>query len=418
MSLPQSDLEGLGLYVHFPWCLKKCPYCDFLSVAVPSDVPGQPLSAEQARARLPHEAYADAVIAELQRRLSTAWPDGEYPKLRSVFIGGGTPSLWHPGALARVLAAVRESFNVSQDSNLEITVECNPTSIDEAHVEQLLLAGVNRVSIGVQALDNDRLEFLGRLHDSSGGLQAVRTAIQAGMPRVSADLIFGVYRQTPEKALSDVMQIAETGVGHISAYSLTIEPGTRFGALDAKGKLPLLDDALVAESFEQVSTALEQIGFEHYEISNYAKPGLRSEHNQGYWLGRDYLGLGTGAYGTIQFEDERIRYRNQISPERYLETWTARPLPPFEPFGEKLADSERISPDEAVQEGLLLGLRLKDGFELESLAQLRGATALPPERAKNLEKLCAEGRIRRIGNRLSLPKNEWIFADRTIRELL
>ena len=298
--VPSSPLTGLGIYVHFPWCLKKCPYCDFLSVAVPSKVPGQPVSTAEARAQLPHAAYADAVIQELEIRTAQAWPDGNVPQVRSVFFGGGTPSLWHPRELGRVLKSIQGLFSSPKSDNWEVTVECNPTSIDAAHLEALLEQGVNRVSIGVQALDNARLEFLGRLHDGAGGLAAVRTAIDVGVPRVSADLIFGVYKQTPEKALADVEAIAATGVGHISAYSLTIEPGTRFGALDARGKLPLLDDALVAESFEQVSQFLQASGFEHYEISNYARPGLRSVHNVGYWTGRDYLGVGTGAYGTVQ----------------------------------------------------------------------------------------------------------------------
>src|SRR6478736_9841791 len=187
---PDSAID-LGVYVHFPWCLKKCPYCDFLSVAVPEAAPGVTANAAQARAQLPHRPYADAVLCELDRRVARL--PHPLPAATSVFFGGGTPSLWEPEELGRVLAAIRGTFDVPHD--LEVTVECNPTSVDERHFERLLHAGVNRVSIGVQAVDQERLSFLGRLHDPAGGLEALRTARRAGVPRVSGDLIFGVYKQ-------------------------------------------------------------------------------------------------------------------------------------------------------------------------------------------------------------------------------
>jgi oxygen-independent coproporphyrinogen-3 oxidase len=227
----------LGVYVHFPWCLEKCPYCDFLSIASPRD-------------SIPHAEYAAAVLNELEQRAAelTGYT------LKSVFIGGGTPSLWHPAELGRVVEAILARFDAASE-NTEITVECNPTSLDLAHAKQLVDHGVNRLSVGVQALDRARLEFLGRLHDPSQALSAVRAALSSSVPRVSADLIFGVAGQSVEQARDEARTVAELGVTHLSAYALTIEPGTRFGALARKAieDADALDDKDTADLFTEVS---------------------------------------------------------------------------------------------------------------------------------------------------------------------
>ncbi|HRI72202.1 MAG TPA: radical SAM protein, partial [Polyangium sp.] len=238
----------IGVYVHFPWCLKKCPYCDFVSYAE------QPQQIE-------HERYADAVIAELARRAASLTDR----TLTTIFFGGGTPSLWAPAAMGRVVAAIiGAATNVAKD--LEVTAECNPTSLDEDKARALVDVGVNRLSVGVQGTDRERLEFLGRLHDPAGGLGAVVAAVRAGVPRVSADLIYGVAlpdagasarylaggpvrEQSPAEAAAEARRVAETGVTHVSAYSLTIEPGTRFGELSRRGKLPVANEDVVADSF-------------------------------------------------------------------------------------------------------------------------------------------------------------------------
>ncbi len=415
-EIPHSG--GLGIYVHFPWCLKKCPYCDFLSVAVPSDQPGVPLGQEEARARLPHEQYANAVIRELNERLQ--YLKKPWPQLRSLFFGGGTPSLWAPLQVGRVIDAVKEHFAKDfLDRNVEVTVECNPTSFDFEHAQALTQVGINRVSIGVQALDNERLKFLGRLHNEQGGLFAVAEALRAGLPQVSADLIFGVHHQSPELAVRDVNTIAETGITHLSAYALTIEPGTRFGALDAKGKLPLLEEAQVAASFDAVSSTLVERGFHHYEISNFAKEGHESVHNTGYWLGRDYLGLGTGAFGTVCLQDGRIRYKNVLSPERYQALWSSENTDhSFNPYEEHITEREVITPSISHQESLLLGLRTSYGVSLREMESLRGGCALPPERAKTVKSLISRGNLVQTGDRLQIPRSKWLFADGIIRDLL
>lgn len=411
-----SPLEGLGIYVHFPWCLTKCPYCDFHSVAVRGEDSNQPLTASEARERLPHREYADAIINELRVRREDL---GELPPIRSVFFGGGTPSLWAPGELGRVMRHIASEFWLNEPlGQLEVTVECNPTSFDSDHGRALVDQGVTRVSLGVQGLDSDRLTFLGRLHDPAGALDAVRQAIAARVPRVSADLIYGVYKQSPRDAVSDVERVVETGVDHLSAYALTIEPGTRFGALAAGGKLPLLDDAQVADSFEAVSLTLGKLGFRHYEISNFSRPNKESQHNLGYWWGRDYLGVGSGAYGTVsKSPSERLRYRNLLSPEKYVDTWTS-PTLPSRPFAEALTEREELSPAVSLQEALLLGLRTEDGIDLDQFRQLRGAVVLSPDQQRSLDRLVEGGRLTQTGARLRIPREHWLFADAIIRDLI
>jgi putative oxygen-independent coproporphyrinogen III oxidase len=388
------------VYVHFPWCLQKCPYCDFLSIAAEPD-------------RIPHRAYADAVIAELARRA----PNLTERALGSIFFGGGTPSLWEPHELGRVLRAVLGAFSAEPDG-VEITVECNPSSFDANRARALTDLGVNRVSIGVQGLDAERLRFLGRLHDVDSGLRAVREAIGAGVPRVSADLIFGVAGQSAEAAAAEAAKVAELGPTHLSAYALTIEPGTQFGALARKNKLPLLGEDLVADSFVAVEAALERAGFVHYEISNYARDGHVARHNVGYWRGADYLGLGTGAWGTYSTPERRIRYRNTPSPDRYLGgqgRWTTIDL---EATSELVSEVEPIEPETALRERLMLGLRLKDGLDVERAAAELGVPAWTAARERAVGRLLEQGRLHRDGPRLWIPKAAWLFADGAISELM
>jgi putative oxygen-independent coproporphyrinogen III oxidase len=398
-AVPSTATE-LGVYVHFPWCLKKCPYCDFLSVAAE-------------RPSLPHAAYANAVIAELERRVDTLGN----ARLVSVFFGGGTPSLWEPNELGRVLARIRSLLG-SSANDVEVTVECNPTSFDVERGRALQAVGVNRVSIGVQGLDAQRLQFLGRLHDVDSGLAAVRDAIESGMPRVSADFIFGVSGQEADAARREAQILSELGTTHLSAYALTIEPGTQFGALARKGKLPLLDESSVADSFLAVEETLERAGFEHYEISNYAKPGARSRHNLGYWLGRAYLGLGCGAWGTLGAGSARYRYRNTPSPERYLAGGPRFASAELLREGPLVANFEPISPETALTERIMLGLRLADGVDLERAAEELGVPLWTPERVRARDKLVAQGKLTLRGPVALIPKAKWLFADGIISELM
>jgi oxygen-independent coproporphyrinogen-3 oxidase len=392
--------QKAGVYVHFPWCLQKCGYCDFLSVAAP-------------RGSIDHAGYARAVHAELRRRRR----DLGDTRLTSVFFGGGTPSLWNPADLGGVLRCIRESFAPS-DFEPEITVECNPSSLDENRARALLDSGVNRLSIGVQSLNATRLGFLGRLHDREGGLAAVRAAIRAGFSRVSADLIFGVAGQSPAEAADEVATVADLGITHLSAYALTVEPQTAFGALARKGRLPLLPEEAVADSFVAVHDALTERGFDHYEISNYAQAGARAEHNLGYWRGHDYVGLGCGAFGTITVREGRLRYRNTPVPDRYLASAEAWGDADTERTGPLISEIERLSPDTDLSERLMLGLRLREGVDVESAAAETGAAPWPPERVRNVLRLSERGRIVREGPRLRIPYDAWLLADATIAEII
>lgn len=367
-------------YVHFPWCLKKCPYCDFASAAV-------------RRAEVPHEAYADALRRELDAR------DVSGRRLASVFFGGGTPSLWDPAALGSVLAAIRAAFD-DEAPDLEVTVECNPTSIDATKAAALREAGVNRVSIGVQSIDDARLRFLGRLHDGAGALAALEAVVPV-MERVSGDLMFGMPGQTAEDFERELDRVLATGVEHVSAYALTIEPDTQFGALHKKGRLTLAPEGDFAETFERAREVFRAAGFEHYEVSNHARPGRSSRHNQHYWRGGDYLGLGAGAVGTL---DGR-RYKNDPRPERYL----ARPEA-AEVF------EETLGPEDRIREALMLGLRTAEGIALDALA---ARTGLDPRagREREVARRIASGDLIEEGNRWFVPHSRWLHLDGIVADL-
>jgi oxygen-independent coproporphyrinogen-3 oxidase len=398
-QLAADSRKPLGVYVHFPWCLKKCPYCDFLSVAA-------------AREAIPHRAYADAVLRELAARLPRLAEDY---RLESVFFGGGTPSLWATEELGRVLDGVLSAFAGRRVAEVEVTAECNPTSLDWGKARALGSVGVNRLSLGVQGLDAERLAFLGRLHDPSGGLEAARAALDASTPRVSVDFIFGVAGQSPAEAASEATTLAQLGTTHVSAYALTIESGTEFGARAKKGRLPLLEEALVADSFMAVDAALSAAGFDHYEISNFARHGHVSRHNLGYWRGHDYLGIGTGAWGTVTLAEGRVRYRTTPSPERYQAAGFAAP---FLEGLDSCAVVEPIDAETALRERIMLGLRLAEGLDLQAAGRELGIDPLPASRRLAVEGAVARGRLEARDGRLRIPKSKWLFADGIISELM
>jgi oxygen-independent coproporphyrinogen-3 oxidase len=390
----------LGVYVHFPYCLQKCPYCDFLSL--PST-----------REAIPHERYADAVLAELSRRA----PGLESLPLRSIFFGGGTPSLWDFTQLARVLSAILERF--PNRGAPEITVECNPSSFDARVAAGLSAAGVNRISLGVQSLDAARLAFLGRLHDADGAFAALSAARNQDFPQISADLIFGVAGESAAEAAHEVAAIAAAGVTHLSAYALTIEPGTQFGELARRGRLPLLTEDAVAESFSVVEQTLESLGFEHYEISNYARPANQAQHNLGYWRGQPYLGLGAGAWGTLPNPRGRVRYRNTPSADRYL-TWASeKAVFDLDRPSAFVSVVEEITPEIALSEQLMLGLRLAEGVDWRAAELRTGAPMWTPERRRAVDKWSARGALSlESSGRLRLQKSHWLVADGIIADLI
>jgi putative oxygen-independent coproporphyrinogen III oxidase len=382
-----------SVYVHFPWCLAKCPYCDFVSYA-------------SERAAIDQAGYADAVIRELDARAERLGPR----VVESVFFGGGTPSLWDAHELGRVLARVRERFETTT-AELEVTVECNPTSLDEDRARALVDVGVNRVSIGVQSLRDDRLKYLGRLHDARGATQALEGALRAGVPRVSGDLIFGTPGHSPEQARQEALELADVGLAHLSCYQLTIEPGTRFGELARLGRLPLADDGAVADAFLAIDEALEARGLRHYEVSNYARPGEEARHNLGYWRGDEYVGLGCAAYGFAMTDDESprgVRWRNATLPVAYVAATRTM-------GGERTCETEReaLDGETLLRERIMLGLRVREGVDIAQAALELGVEGWNPKRERAAAWLEERGRIERSGSRVRIPRRAWLWTDDT-----
>jgi len=381
-----SQPTETSVYVHFPWCARKCPYCDFAT---------EPIRANA----LPHEAYADAVLRELRART----PSLQERQLKSIFFGGGTPSLWDPKALKRTLAGITNAFeHVSDD--LEVTVECNPSSLTHDSAALLREAGVGRLSIGVQSLRDRHLRFLGRLHDSERALAALEEATSE-MPRVSADLIFGMPGQTLQELGEDIAKIADSGVRHVSAYALTIEEKTIFGSLHRAGKLRVAPEDLYADLFEHVERCFADLGWTHYEVSNYAADGEESRHNLHYWRGGAYLGLGAAAVGCLDQGPGRAqRWRNDPSPQRYL----AQQMPE--------AEVEDLGPQEIVREAWMLGLRTLDGVDLAA-TEARAGLDPTAGREREIERAMARGNLTRVGNWLRVPRDRWLKLDGIVRDL-
>ena len=330
-----------GIYVHFPYCLSKCPYCDFAS---------------RAEAVIPQERYTSAVLHELRARA------GQFAgrEAVSVYFGGGTPSLWDPPQLGRVLREVRALFPVRPDA--EITLEANPGTTDEARFTAFRELGVNRLSIGVQSFAPAQLVSLGRKHTGSDAVRAFQTARAAGFSNVSLDLIHGAERQTPELAGRDAASAVALGPEHISCYALTLtglaEEVPMARAL-RRGELSLPDDEVVSEMGDAVRAELGKGGYARYEISNYARPGFEAVHNSLYWRGGEYAAAGCGACGFAREGPGGRRFANDRSPERYMER--------VEETGVGDASSEQVTPEEHLRERLFTGLRLAEGIDLEAL---------------------------------------------------
>lgn len=332
----------LGLYVHFPFCGVHCPYCDF---------------AVEVRADIPHDAYADAVIAEIGAR--RAWFAGAGP-LRSIYFGGGTPGLWRAGSLARVIDAGCAAFGAGDRGALEITVEANPGEVDQAHLAALARAGVNRLSLGAQSFDDGQLRRIGRNHLSAAIPAAVAAARAAGIDNLSLDLMFGLPGQTQDHWRRDVEAALALAPEHLSAYALTIERGTPFGALDRAGRLTRPDDDAVAAMFAWAREALSVAGLEPYEVSSYARPGRRARHNSLYWqvAGAAYLGVGASASSFRPLADgSGWRFANPRATATYLRAAAAgrgNPTP---------VQIERRRADDLENEALWLALRTSDGVD-------------------------------------------------------
>ena len=330
---------AFGVYIHFPYCLSKCPYCDFAS---------------RAETVIPQQRYTEAVLREIDARAK----EFAGREAASIYFGGGTPSLWDPPLFARVLRAVRSSWSVKADA--EITLEANPGTTDEDRFAAFREAGANRISIGVQSFAPAQLVSLGRKHSPHDAVRAFETARKAGFTNVSLDLIHGAEKQTRELAGRDAASAVALGPEHISCYALTLvglAEEVPMAKAVQRGELTLPDDESAADMGEAVRTELMRGGYARYEISNYARPGFESVHNTLYWRGGEYAAAGCGACG---FRRGR-RYANDRSPERYMER--------VERTGIGEASFEDVSPEQHLRERLFTGLRLADGIDLDALAK-------------------------------------------------
>jgi putative oxygen-independent coproporphyrinogen III oxidase len=349
---------GLALYIHWPFCVSKCPYCDFNS---------------HVRASIDQGQWRAALLEDLAYE-AASWPHGP---VGSIFFGGGTPSLMEPATVAALIHAAESHWGFTAD--VEITLEANPSSVEAARFADLAAAGVNRVSLGLQSLDEEALRFLGRAHDVAEGLAALDTA-QRHFGRVSFDLIYALPDQTDAAWQAELARALAFGTGHVSLYQLTVEPGTRFAALAAKGAFEETDPDEAAGLYELTQAMTEAAGLPAYEISNHARPGEESRHNLAYWLYRPYLGIGPGAHG----RRAGIATARHKKPENFLSALARN--------GSGLAEETELAPLDAAREALLMGLRLRDGVSLDAVTD-----ALDLEAVARLER---QGLVRREGGRL------------------
>jgi oxygen-independent coproporphyrinogen-3 oxidase len=377
-----SDAIPLSLYVHFPWCVRKCPYCDFNS--------------HPQKGELPETRYVEALLADFDAELAHA--DGR--SIGTIFFGGGTPSLFSGAAIHRLLAGLRARASIAPDA--EITLEANPGAVDAQRFDAYRCAGVNRISIGAQSFDADALARLGRIHAPGDIERAVRAARAAGFERINLDLMHGLPQQTQDAALADLERAIALGVEHLSWYQLTIEPRTAFAA-----NPPLLPDDETLDDIERAGLAvLAQAGFVRYEVSAYARPGAAARHNLNYWSFGDYVGIGAGAHGKLtEVADDVLVERTEKpkAPERYLGTPTGA-----------LRRARRIEAGALPGEFMMNVLRLTEGVEASLYERRTGLPSATIEAVRS--RLIGRGLIR--ADRIALTPLGRRYLDSVVAEFV
>ena len=338
-TLKLSSLPPLSLYVHLPWCIQKCPYCDFNSHQAPQE-------------GVPEQRYLDAVIADLEQALPLVWGRG----IHSIFIGGGTPSLFSPQGIDRLLGDIRARVKLTPDC--EITLEANPGTFEKDRFRAFRAAGVTRLSVGVQSFNDQHLQSLGRVHDSRQAIAAVDEAALA-FDTFNLDIMYALPGQTLEQLEQDMGTALSLMPPHISIYHLTIEPNTVF----AKFPPVIPDDDAAYGMLDRITEMTTGAGMERYEVSAYAKPGHRSWHNLNYWQFGDYLGIGAGAHSKLSFAHRVVRQVRFREPRLYMEKALA---------GNAVRQEDEVSRGELPFEFMLNALRLKDGFALQDFADRTG----------------------------------------------
>jgi oxygen-independent coproporphyrinogen-3 oxidase len=365
----------LALYIHWPFCVSKCPYCDFNS---------------HVRESIDQNIWRDALLADL------AWEARTFPQgpLTSIFFGGGTPSLMAPATVAALIEAAERHWGFAP--GIEITLEANPSSVEAARFADLAAAGVNRVSLGLQSLEDEALRFLGRAHDVAEGLAALETA-QRVFRRVSFDLIYALPDQSEADWSRELERALSFGTEHLSLYQLTIEPGTRFAALAAKGALSPRDADEAASLYELTQAMTEAAGLPAYEISNHARPEAESRHNLAYWRYQPYLGVGPGAHGR-RGGAATLRHRK---PENWLSALARN--------GHGVQEETPIAPADAAAEALLMGLRLREGVKLQPVEKVLDRAAVT--------RLIAQGLLAEKAGRLRALPAGMLVLDAILAEI-
>ncbi len=377
-----------SLYAHIPYCRTICPYCDF--------------NVHPAR-RMPEDAYVEALVGELEH--AARRPPWSGAAVQSIYLGGGTPSLFAAASIERLLSAVRGAFPI--EAPAEITLEANPGTVDREKLEALRAAGVTRLSLGAQSLSARSLEQLGRDHSPEEVPEALGAARQAGFGDVNLDLIFAVPGQTPADWECDLEAACALSPDHVSAYNLTFEEGTAFYARRSRGALHAVGEEAEEEMFRRAQARLAAAGYEHYEISNYARPGHRSRHNSNYWRGGEYLGIGAGAHSFAR-RGWGERWANERDPRRYMAAIAAG--------GAATAFSEVLSERQAMGEHAFLGLRQRDGVDDAAFVARFGAAFA--DRFPQVAGLCEAGLLERAPGGWRLTPRGLMLADGVFAEFV
>jgi oxygen-independent coproporphyrinogen-3 oxidase len=392
----------MGLYVHVPFCKTKCPYCDFNTYQGIENL---------------IEPFLPAITSEI-----TCWGDAlAHPPVKSVFFGGGTPSYLPQGDIERILVAIQSSFQV--DPAAEISIEANPGDLDEAACAGILHQGVNRLSIGVQSLDNDLLNLLGRRHQASEAVEAFQSARQAGFDNVNLDLMYGLPNQSMEQWQKTLSSLIELTPEHISLYALTIEEGTPMHRWAAEGKIPEPDSDLAADMYQHAREVLAEAGYHHYEISNWSLPDRACEHNLVYWENGPYLGVGPGAHSRLG----DYRFWTVLSPRDYntkAATWADSGVQPLADLVETalqgiptLGGWEHLSLETTCSETMFLGLRLLDGLNLSEASAIAG-TDLAKKFETPIQECLNLGLLEQDGDCLKLTMQTYLVANQVFTRFL
>lgn len=384
-NFPINAEPGFGIYLHWPFCAAKCPYCDFNS--------------HVRHQKIDQPRFVEAFKREIEHNRQSTGPR----EVTSIFIGGGTPSLMDPETVFEILQAVKDAWTVPD--HIEITMEANPSSVEASRFKGYRQAGVNRVSMGVQALNDKDLKFLGRLHNVEEAKKAISLARDI-FPRMSFDLIYARPHQTPADWADELREAIDLAADHLSLYQLTIEEGTPFFKLHEAGKIPMLEDSLQAELYEITQKVCTENGMPSYEVSNHAQPGAESQHNLNYWRYGDYVGVGPGAHGRITTGGKKFATVTEKHPETWLEL--------VEQHEHGIIDIEQLTSQDQADEMLLMGLRLREGIDVSRWSSLSDRE-FDTERESNL---IHYGMIERINNnRIRCTPSGMMVLDSVVADL-